>query len=428
MALIDAVLECAATAERSDIEARALALRGLVLGMGGRRDEGSEAARAGLALAIAHHDVEAAVRAHWVLGTIANHWADYPAAELAFGAAVTLCRTDGAAPSEDLCLSCLALVAFNRGQWSRAESLAREVLQSASRTDAEVHALLVLGLVDANRGATKRARSLLDRALVTARRRNHASTAFQANAALALVDELEGSASLRWRELLETPATALRLNHGWWLCRVATIAARRGDLALVHQCAEALPAWVSQFGGVEATAALAHVLGEVVLADGDPSGAAEQFGRALSLMAELGAPHEVAHTQLRAGTALAGAGEREAGIGLLVDAYRTFRQLGARPYWMQASADLERLGERVDRRLGRRAAHALAHGGLTRRELEILRLVAVGRTNREIAADLFVSPRTVDMHVRNLLAKLGCRSRTEATSRAHELGLLSPSE
>lgn len=424
MALIDAVLESVRTAGRWDLEARAQALQGLVLGMGGHLDKGTEAARAGLALAIAHHDVEAAVRAHWVLGTIANHWADYESAESAFGAAVVLCRTEDIGAAEHLCLSCIALVAYNRGQWTRAEELARGVLQSAPRSDAEVHALLVLGLVNAGRGATKRARSLLDRSLVTARRRNLGSTVFQANAALALVDELEGSPSLRWRELLDTPPTALRMSYGWWLSRAATIAARRGDLAQVYRCADVLPAWVSQFGGVEATAALAHVLGEVLLAEGDPHGAADSFGRALALLSDIDAPHEVAHTRMRAGVALAAAGEREAGVGLLVGAYRTFRQLGARPFWMQASADLELLGERVDQRLDRRAAHALAHGGLTRRELEILRLVAVGRTNREIAADLFVSPRTVDMHVRNMLTKLGCRSRTEATSRAHELGLL----
>jgi DNA-binding NarL/FixJ family response regulator len=54
----------------------------------------------------------------------------------------------------------------------------------------------------------------------------------------------------------------------------------------------------------------------------------------------------------------------------------------------------------------------------------VLRLVSVGRTNREIARELFLSPRTIDMHVRNTLTKLGCRSRTEATRRAAELGLL----
>ena len=69
-------------------------------------------------------------------------------------------------------------------------------------------------------------------------------------------------------------------------------------------------------------------------------------------------------------------------------------------------------------------AGELEHAGLSRRELEVLRLVSVGRTNREIARELFLSPRTIDMHVRNVLTKLGCRSRTEATRRAVELGLL----
>lgn len=70
------------------------------------------------------------------------------------------------------------------------------------------------------------------------------------------------------------------------------------------------------------------------------------------------------------------------------------------------------------------AARDVEQGRLTRRELEILRLVAVGRTNREIAHQLFLNPRTVDMHVRNILRKLDCRSRVEAATRAGDLGLL----
>jgi DNA-binding NarL/FixJ family response regulator len=56
----------------------------------------------------------------------------------------------------------------------------------------------------------------------------------------------------------------------------------------------------------------------------------------------------------------------------------------------------------------------------------VIRLLGLGRTNREIGRELFLSVRTVDMHVRNILAKLGCRSRLEAVRRAEELGLLEP--
>jgi DNA-binding CsgD family transcriptional regulator len=78
------------------------------------------------------------------------------------------------------------------------------------------------------------------------------------------------------------------------------------------------------------------------------------------------------------------------------------------------------------KRLGTRAAADANGAGLSRRELEVVRHVAAGRTNREIAQELFLSPRTVDMHLRNVLRKLDCRSRVEAAQRAGELGLLEP--
>lgn len=73
------------------------------------------------------------------------------------------------------------------------------------------------------------------------------------------------------------------------------------------------------------------------------------------------------------------------------------------------------------------AANAWSPPTTRPRELEVLRLVAAGLTNRETARKLFLSPRTVDMHVRNLFAKLGCRTRTEAVRRAGELALIQPS-
>jgi DNA-binding CsgD family transcriptional regulator len=243
---------------------------------------------------------------------------------------------------------------------------------------------------------------------------------------LALVDELEGAASSRWNGLVAHPIPRMCSARPRGLRLAATFAARRREAKLVYACADATASWASRFSSAEALAALAHVLGEVALLEGKPSVAAEQFGLALDRLAEVEAPFERSLTQARAGTALIAAGERELGVERLTGAYHTLRKLGARPFANRIASDLEVAGERVDERLGPRAARDLERGGLTRRELEILRLVAVGRTNREIAHQLFLSPRTVDMHVRNVLAKLGCRSRTEATGRAHEIGLLAP--
>ena len=99
-------------------------------------------------------------------------------------------------------------------------------------------------------------------------------------------------------------------------------------------------------------------------------------------------------------------------------------RLGARPLTERLARDLQALGAQAERRLGRLAADQARHAGLTRRELDVLRLVATGRTDREIARELFLSHRTVEHHVRAIRLKLDCRSRTEAARRAVELGLL----
>jgi DNA-binding NarL/FixJ family response regulator len=190
-------------------------------------------------------------------------------------------------------------------------------------------------------------------------------------------------------------------------------------------CASILGAVAASYPHSEARAAAAAALGEIALRDGDAAAAASYFGHALQLLADIELPLEEAEVQVRAAAASSAAGDRDEAIERLVAAYRIARRLGAQPLRAEAASALEALGERIDTRLGRIAA-AQTRSGLTRRELEVVRHVAVGRTNREIAEALHVSPRTVEMHVRNALSKLECRTRTEASSRAIALGLIDP--
>jgi DNA-binding CsgD family transcriptional regulator len=158
-----------------------------------------------------------------------------------------------------------------------------------------------------------------------------------------------------------------------------------------------------------ATQASAH--GAVELAGGDPGAALPALRRAARIWRDLEAPYEVARARELAGLACRALGDHE-GAALELEAARgTYERLRAAP-------DVIRLDA-----LAPAAAARDAHG-LTERELEVLRMVAAGETNRAIAAALVLSVRTVDRHVSNIFAKLGVSSRAAATAYAHEHRLL----
>jgi DNA-binding NarL/FixJ family response regulator/tetratricopeptide (TPR) repeat protein len=423
--VLERALANARSAGRADVESRCLGGMGFKAGREGRRDEALELLRTALAVAVDGNHVEAAVSAYWALGATANDWADYATAEAAFEDALVYCRANQLSDDEQLCVGCLIVVLGHAGEWTRAEQLAGALLERRSlHAWNRAHAELTLGLIAVARGSVKRGRRLLTRAHALTREFGMVPSVHECEFGLALADELDDVASPRWDALVTARPDHMSASRARGLRLASTFAARRGDRRLVYACADATTDWAARFAGADTVAALAHALGEVALVEGNAVSAADQLAQALERLAEFEAPFESALTQARAGVALLAAGERELGSERLTGAYHTFRKLGARPFANRTAADLDAAGERVDARLGRRAARDLRQGGLTRRELEILRLVAVGRTNREIAHQLFLSPRTVDMHVRNMLAKLGCRSRTEATGRAHQLGLL----
>jgi DNA-binding NarL/FixJ family response regulator len=129
--------------------------------------------------------------------------------------------------------------------------------------------------------------------------------------------------------------------------------------------------------------------------------------------------YEVARCQWRLAEALLGVGDRQAATTAVSAAYRTAVRLGAEPL-RRALEVLARRG-RLDLGLG--APHVRGDGGLTPRELEVLSLLVEGRSNREIAEELFISGKTVSVHVTRILAKLNVHSRRDAAARARQLGL-----
>ncbi|MBM7505954.1 LuxR C-terminal-related transcriptional regulator [Agromyces aurantiacus] len=188
-------------------------------------------------------------------------------------------------------------------------------------------------------------------------------------------------------------------------------AERGGDLGLARRAVAELRTLADTVGTdylrAQADRAEARLL---IGTDGAPR-ALPLLRRSWSVWRHLEAPYEAATTRVLMGRAARAAGDEEA-AQLEFDAARTvLTGLGAVP-------DLDRL-ERVAAGDGRPAASA----GLTRREVEVLRLIAAGRSNRQIADELFLSERTVARHVSNILGKLGLANRAAATAFAFEHGL-----
>ncbi len=139
-------------------------------------------------------------------------------------------------------------------------------------------------------------------------------------------------------------------------------------------------------------------------------GATRHFEAALQLNRQMGATTWLAHTAYEYGRMLLARGEEDRGGRLLTEAVRLAETVGMPTLLARARALAP-------------ASSPPPPDGLSLRELDVLRLVARGRSNREIGAALFISEHTAANHVRSILRKTACANRTEATAYAYRRGL-----
>ena len=178
---------------------------------------------------------------------------------------------------------------------------------------------------------------------------------------------------------------------------------RHGDIDAARQATAELAGIAAVYTTPGVQAELAAARGAVALSDGDPATALPLLRSAARCWREIDAPHAVATVSVLIGLACRAVGDEDAAEVELESARSTFARLGAHP-------DVHRVEELL---------HSTpASGPLSAREIEVLKLVAAGKTNHAIAAELFVSERTVHRHISNIFDKLGVHSRTAAASYA----------
>jgi len=185
------------------------------------------------------------------------------------------------------------------------------------------------------------------------------------------------------------------------------------DVAEAREAAEELGALADRFGMDVLGAMAQHAKGAVALAEGDALAAIHALRQAQEVWQRVDAPYLGARIRLLVARAFRVLGDED-GAALELDAARkVFVQLGAAP-------DAQAAAAMATTAIATPSGSAIDPRGLSPRELEVLRLVASGKTNKTIASELFLSEKTVDRHVSNIFGKLRVSSRAAATAWAYQ--------
>jgi DNA-binding CsgD family transcriptional regulator len=304
------------------------------------------------------------------------------------------------------------------GAWNEASDEARRCSQHASVSGQDAVGSAFYQLAE-----IQRLRGELDAAEASYRSASEHGREPQPGLALLRLAQGQGAAAQNTirRVLGAVTDPLLRAQH---LPAYVEIMLAGGELEHAREACGELELIAQRFDTEILLAIAAHARGAIQLADGDAQGAVPCLRRAFDVWQQVGAPYLAARLRVLIARACSALGDHD-GAALELDAARAvFTQLGA----ARDLAALDTLSPRpVESPAGTATAtsatRAPAHG-LSARELEVLRLLATGKTNKAIAHALFLSEKTVDRHVSNIFDKLDVHTRAAATAYAYAHALL----
>jgi ATP/maltotriose-dependent transcriptional regulator MalT len=384
------------------IVALGLTLQGRILNAQGRHDEGCASLDEAMTLVLSGQlDDYFAGAVYCIVIAECRDIADVGRGSEWTEAARTWCASlPATTPFHGICRVHLGEILCLRGAWDEAEAEIRtasdELAVFKPRSAAEAFA--ALGELCRRRGDYKGAEDAF--------RRAH-ELGGDPQPGLALVRLAQGHAAAASTALggaLSDRSTP-PMRRAQLLAAQVEVALTTGDVALARAAAGELCSIADVLDRPAAYARAKLARGAVRLANQDAGGAMADLRAACTIWCDLGLPYEEAQTQLLIGAAAKELGDEEGALLAIRAACAGFERLGAR-------ADLRRATAWLDR--------PPRPAGLTARELDVLRLLAAGKTNQQIAAELVISGHTAGRHVQNIYRKLGVSSRAAATAFAVE--------
>jgi DNA-binding CsgD family transcriptional regulator len=364
--------------------------------------------RSALALEETREDDDDAVAAQPVslffAGRAAVHLGDDQAVYRSTHTAAARARAEGALGLLTHILPRLGHGELWMGRWAPASASAREGLQLARelrQPHLVAHQLALLAMIAAHRGEETECRSLAAEGSELASAYGLVLVADFAHWALALLELGLGQAEDAFRHAREISTTLAVFWAG--LDRIEA-AIRAGEQETASAWFAPFERWAESSGATWARAVLLHCR---ALRSEAESEAERLFLAALEAHEQASRPFERARSELAFGEFLRRTRRRVEAREHLRSALDAFERLGATLWAERARQELRASGQTARKR------EPSTRGDLTAQELQIARFVAQGLSNRDVAAQLFLSPRTIDFHLRNVFRKLGLSSRTQ---------------
>jgi DNA-binding CsgD family transcriptional regulator/tetratricopeptide (TPR) repeat protein len=313
------------------------------------------------------------------------------------------------------------------GLWSEADALAADGLDGPASPSHQAYLLSLRAALSVARGELERARADLDRAagLADLDEPDSAVPHLLARAELALWSGRTREAVGHSRRAFDLAATTDEPTLAAWTSAMLVRALVDDGALATDDLVPAVPALPAvDAAAVQARCWLLTAAAERTRVPAGRADAARAWALAAAAWAEVARPYEEAYCRLREGEAALAAGERRTARTPLARAHALAGTLGARPIAQEVEATARRARIRLGGEEPAPPAPPSAvptrdgEGPLTGRESEVLHLLELGLTNRQIARRLFLSERTVGVHVSNILRKLGARNRGEAAALA----------
>jgi predicted ATPase/DNA-binding CsgD family transcriptional regulator len=423
---IENAIALAQQAQQEDIQARALGVKGYILSIQGKSAEAQQAANEGINLALSGNHKEAAADAYRRLAGIYEYASQFDASIKAYEAALNFCQTNNISIQAQHCLPCMSWVLFRLGDWKKGLSVCKEVISDEKSFDAaKSTAHGVIGLIKAYRGETKSALTHLLQFQSLGEKEQQAFMTFMFPWGKALIYESMGEMEIAhqlYLQMLQNWEQSQDVHDvlAGLFSAIAFFADQQQEESLTR-CVQIFSSISQSTGNPEAVAGLAFGLGSLALFGKNYQEAIGHFENAVKYLQELYTPVQRLQAEYFLGIALEKSGALEKALELLQKTLQEARQIGMRPFISKIELVLERLTPKK-----RTIFEKVTPVGipLTERQLDILKGISEGLSNKEIASKLYLSTRTVDMHVGNILDRLNCRSRAEAVKVAAEKGML----